>query len=65
MIERIEPGEQLEKFTKYWEGENDEVLSEKVAPKIYKKQGIVKARYVVKSFRTEGGSLCMKDCLMT
>jgi hypothetical protein len=27
-----------------------------VAPKLYKEQGIVKARYVVKSFRTKGGN---------
>ena len=54
MIERIETEEQLEEFNKYWEGENDKDLVAKVAPKSYKEQGIVKARYyVVKSFRTD------------
>eukprot|EP00985_Skeletonema_marinoi_P031989 scaffold37966_cov167-Skeletonema_marinoi.AAC.2 len=55
MIERIETEEQLEKFKKYWESEIDEDLKKKVEPKLYKKQGTVKARYVVKSFRTEEG----------
>eukprot|EP00984_Skeletonema_dohrnii_P009005 scaffold3377_cov69-Skeletonema_dohrnii-CCMP3373.AAC.1 len=55
MIERIETEEQLEKFKKYWESEIDEDLTKKVEPKLYKKQGTVKARYVVKSFRTEEG----------
>jgi len=55
MIERIETEEQIEKFNKYWDAENDKYLAAKVAPKLYKEQGIVKARYVVKSFRTKGG----------
>jgi serine/threonine protein kinase/ankyrin repeat protein len=55
MIERIETEEQLQQYKKYWEGENDNCFKEKVAPKIYKKLGVVQARYVVKSFRTEGG----------
>ncbi|KAK1747165.1 serine/threonine-protein kinase [Skeletonema marinoi] len=55
MIYRIETEEQLEKFKKYWESENDADLKKKVEPKPYKKQGTVKARYVVKSFRTEEG----------
>jgi serine/threonine protein kinase len=55
MIERIETEEELEKFNKYWKSESDEVLKEKVAPKIYKEQKIEIARYVVKSFRTEDG----------
>ena len=55
MIERIETEEQLEEFNKYWEGEIDEDLKKKVEPKSIMEQGIVKARYVVKSFRTEGG----------
>jgi serine/threonine protein kinase len=54
MIERIETEEQIEKFNKYWDAENDEVLNEKVAPKLFEEQGIVKAQYVVKSFRTKG-----------
>eukprot|EP00985_Skeletonema_marinoi_P010383 scaffold4880_cov80-Skeletonema_marinoi.AAC.1 len=48
MIEKIETEEQLEEFNKYWESEDDEDLKKKVAPKLYKK-----ARYVVKSFRTD------------
>eukprot|EP00985_Skeletonema_marinoi_P024777 scaffold17543_cov139-Skeletonema_marinoi.AAC.4 len=55
MIYRIETEEQLEKFKKYWKSENDKDLKKKVEPKLYKKQGTVKARYVVKSFRTEEG----------
>eukprot|EP00984_Skeletonema_dohrnii_P008451 scaffold3107_cov77-Skeletonema_dohrnii-CCMP3373.AAC.11 len=55
MIERIVTEEQLEKFKKYWESENDEDLKEKVAPKLYQEPGKLKAHYVVKSFRTEGG----------
>ncbi|KAK1747141.1 serine/threonine-protein kinase [Skeletonema marinoi] len=55
MIYRIETEEQLEKFKKYWKSEIDEDLKKKVEPKLYKKQGTVKARYVVKSFRTEEG----------
>ncbi|KAK1745632.1 serine/threonine-protein kinase [Skeletonema marinoi] len=59
MIKRIETEEQLEEFNKYWESEDDEDLKEKVAPKPYKKLGTVKARYVVKSFRTEEGKPAM------
>eukprot|EP00984_Skeletonema_dohrnii_P037813 scaffold40312_cov155-Skeletonema_dohrnii-CCMP3373.AAC.1 len=55
MIERIETEEQLEEFNKYWEGEHDKDLVANFAPKLYMEQGIVKARYVVKSLRTEGG----------
>ena len=55
MIKRIDTEEQLEEFNNYWESENDADLKEKVEPKPYKKQGTVKARYVVKSFRTEEG----------
>eukprot|EP00984_Skeletonema_dohrnii_P009007 scaffold3378_cov82-Skeletonema_dohrnii-CCMP3373.AAC.1 len=55
MIERIETEEHLEKFKKYWKSEIDEDLKKKVEAKLYKKQGTVKARYVVKSFRTEEG----------
>ena len=57
MIERIETEEQLGRFNKYWETgkQEDLYLYEKVKPKLYKKQGITKANYVVKSFRTEGG----------
>eukprot|EP00984_Skeletonema_dohrnii_P005207 scaffold1824_cov104-Skeletonema_dohrnii-CCMP3373.AAC.7 len=55
MIDRLVTEEQLEKFKKYWESEIDADLKKKVAPKLYKKQGTVKARYVVKSFRTEEG----------
>eukprot|EP00985_Skeletonema_marinoi_P021644 scaffold13386_cov154-Skeletonema_marinoi.AAC.1 len=51
MIERIEPGD-VEAFKKYWKVENDNDLDKKVAPKIYKDQGIEKGHYVVKSFRT-------------
>ncbi|KAK1747210.1 serine/threonine-protein kinase [Skeletonema marinoi] len=55
MIERIVTKEQLEKFKKYWESENDEDQKKKVAPKIYQEPGMLKAHYVVKSFRTEEG----------
>jgi len=53
MIERIKPGD-VEAFKKYWKWkvQNDNDLDKKVAPKIYKDQGIGKAQYVVKSFRT-------------
>ena len=59
MIKRIDTEEQLEEFNNYWESENDADLKEKVEPKAYKKQGTVKARYVVKSFRTEEGKPAM------
>eukprot|EP00577_Skeletonema_sp_RCC1716_P004138 CAMPEP_0113431400 /NCGR_PEP_ID=MMETSP0013_2-20120614/33564_1 /TAXON_ID=2843 ORGANISM="Skeletonema costatum, Strain 1716" /NCGR_SAMPLE_ID=MMETSP0013_2 /ASSEMBLY_ACC=CAM_ASM_000158 /LENGTH=1290 /DNA_ID=CAMNT_0000320389 /DNA_START=109 /DNA_END=3982 /DNA_ORIENTATION=- /assembly_acc=CAM_ASM_000158 len=53
MIERIETEEQLEEFNKYWEGEHDKDLVAKFAPKLYHGQdGIMKARYAVKSFHT-------------
>eukprot|EP00984_Skeletonema_dohrnii_P011657 scaffold4673_cov82-Skeletonema_dohrnii-CCMP3373.AAC.2 len=55
MIERIVTEEQLEKFNKYWEGEKDEALVKKVAPKLYQEPGKLKSHYVVKSFRTEAG----------
>eukprot|EP00985_Skeletonema_marinoi_P031833 scaffold37823_cov201-Skeletonema_marinoi.AAC.9 len=51
MIERIETDEKLGEFNKYWVGVDDDRVK-KVAPKPYKEQGIVKAHYVVKSFRT-------------
>eukprot|EP00984_Skeletonema_dohrnii_P021419 scaffold10694_cov66-Skeletonema_dohrnii-CCMP3373.AAC.2 len=52
MIERIEK-DQVQGFLKYWKVQNDKDLDKKVAPKIYLEQGIVKAHYVVKSFRTD------------
>eukprot|EP00985_Skeletonema_marinoi_P010385 scaffold4881_cov201-Skeletonema_marinoi.AAC.2 len=55
MIERIVTEKQLEKFNAYWESENDEDQKKKVAPKIYQEPGMLKAHYVVKSFRTEEG----------
>eukprot|EP00577_Skeletonema_sp_RCC1716_P003798 CAMPEP_0113416640 /NCGR_PEP_ID=MMETSP0013_2-20120614/25227_1 /TAXON_ID=2843 ORGANISM="Skeletonema costatum, Strain 1716" /NCGR_SAMPLE_ID=MMETSP0013_2 /ASSEMBLY_ACC=CAM_ASM_000158 /LENGTH=1678 /DNA_ID=CAMNT_0000303715 /DNA_START=200 /DNA_END=5233 /DNA_ORIENTATION=- /assembly_acc=CAM_ASM_000158 len=52
MIEKIET-DQIDDFNAYWEGEEDEVLIEKVAPKIYKEPGKLKSHYVVKSFSTD------------
>eukprot|EP00985_Skeletonema_marinoi_P010384 scaffold4881_cov201-Skeletonema_marinoi.AAC.1 len=52
MIEKIET-DQVQGFLKYWKVQNDKDLKKKVAPKIYLEQGIVKAHYVVKSFRTD------------
>eukprot|EP00984_Skeletonema_dohrnii_P008445 scaffold3107_cov77-Skeletonema_dohrnii-CCMP3373.AAC.5 len=63
MIERIVTEGQLEKFKKYWESENDEDLKEKVAPKPYQEPGKLKAHYVVKTFRTEGGKPVDKGLL--
>jgi len=53
MIERIESDENLVEFNKYWEAENEDLVT-KVSPKPYRKHG-VKGHYVVKSFRTEEG----------